>query len=600
MRVSKSSGGLTVRAIAGTHNILLGIDLEEGLRKGCLGFSIQRARLDPKQKTPPQWTWLPNRLRFPKDKSTGPISTERSPVQKFRWGDYTVTPGTAYRYRVVARYGSWDRLTSGATVELDLKTEDPSQTSTAVFFNRGAAASQAYNDKFGNKDPDKMDPQTRQTALTWLSRGLEEALLAFLAQARGKGYALHAAIYEFQKPELLAGLVEAAKRGVEVKAVYHDRKATAKDTTWQKNEAAAAASKLAQSGAQVHQRKADPQGAISHNKFVVLLRNGTPKAIWTGSTNWTEGAIYGQLNVGHAVYDEEVADTYEKYFQLLFADAQARQLKAAARKLSPVLDQKTLPPGPGVWPILSPQANSDMLSLYASLCEQANHLMVCAPFALAPVLLDTFSSEHTQPGTLHYLLVDKESSLGKPEQVRIIEGDPSNEVGAATTLSSPLHDFQKRILMTPEHFHHAGIHIHSKIIAVNPLGPDPIIITGSANYSNNSTLANDENSLMIRGDLAVADIYVTEFMRMFEHYHFRGAVTKENAKRTLHGLAATDTPLSLREDDTWTDRFYVEKSADALGRQLFAGTEAPSAPAHPEEAHGGHAASNHTWNGAHH
>ncbi|WP_375772428.1 phospholipase D-like domain-containing protein [Archangium gephyra] len=574
MRVSKSSGGLTVRAIAGTHNILLGIDLEEAKREGCLGFSIQRARLDPEQKTPVAWRWLPNRLRFPKDVSTGPITTEHSPVQKFRWGDYTVEPGAEYRYRVIARYGLWDTLTPGAMVELDLKTESPTSRSTAVFFNRGAAASQAYNDMFGAQDPDELEPQARQKALKWLSRGLEEALLAFLAQAEGEGYALHAAIYEFQKPELLEGLVDAAKRGAEVKAVYHHRQAGEKDTTWQKNDKAVAASRLVQSGAQVHQRKAAPQSAISHNKFVVLLQDGEPRAVWTGSTNWTEGAIYGQLNVGHAVYDEAVAGAYERYFQLLFADTGSGPLKTATRELSSVLDEEELPPGPGIWPILSPQSNDDMLGLYASLCERASHLMVCAPFALAPALLDVLSSEPARPGTLKYLLVDKEGSLGKPEQVRLIEGDPSNELGVATTLHTPLHDFQRQLLMTPESFHHDGIHIHSKIIAVDPLGNDPILITGSANYSNNSTRNNDENSLVIRGDLAVADIYATEFMRMFEHYHFRGAVSKENEKRTRSGRAAVDAPLSLREDDSWSERYYVEGSSDALGRQLFAGTGA--------------------------
>lgn len=54
------------------------------------------------------------------------------------------------------------------------------------------------------------------------------------------------------------------------------------------------------------QRKANPRNAISHDKFVVLLKDGVLRAVWTGSTNWTEGAIYGQLNVGHAFYDAQV------------------------------------------------------------------------------------------------------------------------------------------------------------------------------------------------------------------------------------------------------------------------------------------------------
>ena len=50
------------------------------------------------------------------------------------------------------------------------------------------------------------------------------------------------------------------------------------------------------------------------------------------------------------------------------------------------------------------------------------------------------------------------------------------------------------------------------------------IITGSANFSNASTKNNDENMLVIRGDTRVADLYLTEFMRLFMHFYFRTIV----------------------------------------------------------------------------
>ena len=57
--------------------------------------------------------------------------------------------------------------------------------------------------------------------------------------------------------------------------------------------------------------------------------------------------------------------------------------------------------------------------------------------------------------------------------------------------------------------------MHSKIIAVDPFGSDPILVTGSANFSNNSTLTDNSNSLIIRGDTAIMDIYATEFVECF-------------------------------------------------------------------------------------
>ncbi len=564
MRVCASQNGLTVRVIAGTFSVLIGIDLQEARRAGCLGFSIQRidlgligAPVPPGQQTS---RWIPNMLRFPKDTADAdetPSTSDKSPIQKFHWGDWTGHPGMSYRYTVTAQYGQWDNLIPGPSVSVDGSTEDPSNPTTAVFFNRGAAASNAYNVKFGNTDPSQLAPDKQQEAYAWLSRGLEEGLLAFLAQAKDSTYGLHAAIYEFQKPNLLQGLKDALGRNVDVKVVYHYRHTTPQDDTWTKNAAAAQAAGLVPVCVQ---RQANPQNAISHNKFVVLLKDGSPQAVWTGSTNWTEGAIYGQLNVGQAFQDAAVAQAYENYFQLLHGDPEAPPLKNALENLTPV--PAAVPPGPCLLPILSPQSDKKMLDLYASICNQAQTLMVCAPFELAPEILAIL--QKTTPGTLRFLLVDKTGALGSAQEVQVITDDASNnEVSVATTLSSPLHDFQNKLLEGQESYHHAGVHIHAKIIMADAFGSDPIIVMGSANFSNNSTLNNDSNSLIVRGNTAIADIYGTEFMRMFEHYQFRGA-------QALAGAA--NQPLALKEDDSWMAPFYVAGSPRAVSRQLFAGT----------------------------
>src|SRR5262249_49172655 len=204
-----------------------------------------------------------------------------------------------------------------------------------------AAASKAFENQFPQITTETEllgSSELAEKARKWLSRGLEEALLAYLAQAKDKSYALHAVVYEFQKPNLLQGLRQALDRKVDVKVVYHHRhKPDPSDKTFQKNADAAKAAGLDKICVQ---RNGDPQDAIMHNKFVVLLKkNGTklvPQAVWTGSTNWTDGGIYGQLNVGHAVYDPAIAATYEAYFQLLHGDPAAADLKKELAKLTPV------------------------------------------------------------------------------------------------------------------------------------------------------------------------------------------------------------------------------------------------------------------------
>ncbi|HEY0429550.1 MAG TPA: phospholipase D-like domain-containing protein [Pyrinomonadaceae bacterium] len=578
MRASTTQNGLTLRVIAGTRDAIIAFDLQENKRKGCLGFSIQKTIVGPAANPTPagqqKTEWLPNMLRFP----SAPLAageafstTEDAPLQKFRWGDYGLEPATTYRYKVIPRYGKPNDLTGFPGlengVEIEITTEDPNNQETAVFFNRAAAASIAFNREFPDvKDvSDSSDEAAR--ARKWLSNGLEEAVLAFLNKAE-KGDALHAAIYEFQKPSLLKGIKDAAERGVSVEVVYHHRRKNDKDTTAVKNDAAVKAAGLDDAAlasenlpSVVKPRSANPQSAIMHNKFVVLLKNdGTkpvPTAVWTGSTNWTDGGIYGQLNVGHAIYDAEVAGLYEGYFQMLHNDDDASTLKHALGNLTPI--SLLIPSEHKVMPIFSPQEDATMLHLYAKVCEGAKMLLVSAPFALSPIILGTLVEKSDD--VLRFMLLDKIGSLG--HEVNIIEGDPDDSIAVATTISSPLHDFQGKLLEGKESFHHAGIHIHSKIIMVDPFGSDPIIVTGSANFSNNSTEINDSNSLILRGFTSVTDIYATDFMRMFEHYHFRANEAKAQDK---------SKPLDLVEDDSWSDEYYVVGSTEEKDRRMFAGT----------------------------
>jgi len=90
--------------------------------------------------------------------------------------------------------------------------------------------------------------------------------------------------------------------------------------------------------------------------------------------------------------------------------------------------------------------------------------------------------------------------------------------------------------------------IHCKFLLHDPLGDDPIVVTGSANFSAASTNENDENMVIVRGDRRVADIYFTEFNRLFNHYYFRSIAERSNPTETLRGL-------HLAEDDRWLEKY---------------------------------------------
>ena len=90
----------------------------------------------------------------------------------------------------------------------------------------------------------------------------------------------------------------------------------------------------------------------------------------------------------------------------------------------------------------------------------------------------------------------------------------------------------------------------------DPLGLDPIVVTGSANFSDDSQKENDENMIIIRGDQRVADIYFTEFNRLFNHYYFRSVMETLNAGQPP---APQDDSLFFVEEDTWLTKYAPGK-----------------------------------------
>ena len=120
-----------------------------------------------------------------------------------------------------------------------------------------------------------------------------------------------------------------------------------------------------------------------------------------------------------------------------------------------------------------------------------------------------------------------------------------------------------------EHFRKKGyiFYIHTKYLMIDPLSDDPQLFTGSANFSNPSVEGNDENMMLMRGPQfrAVVDIYVNEFMRLFNHLYFRTvAVRLAKEKRGDVRKAAI-----LEPTDKWVKRHFRANSYHDRSRILF-------------------------------
>jgi hypothetical protein len=199
MRATNQGGMLRARAIAGTYVVVLAWDFvagkEAAAKKGLMGFAIQREQLD-EAGTVVERYWMTGIKRF-KDKDRGlppgtPVSTADHPMQAFQWADYTAETGQTYVYTIVPVYGQvkllqLDRdsavaVTISTEIEYLLHPDLADDTARHdVYFNRGVIGSQAYARRFGNRTPEADNPGAEE--MVWLSRGLFEALIAFIGLA---------------------------------------------------------------------------------------------------------------------------------------------------------------------------------------------------------------------------------------------------------------------------------------------------------------------------------------------------------------------------------------------------------------------------------
>src|SRR4030095_6530212 len=534
-------------------------------REGLLGFAIERSELDH-QGTVLERYYLRGIKRF-KEKDEGvppgtPLPTSEHPIQSFQWGDYTAKPGITYRYKIIPVYGKPKLLqlddASSVTVEITTENElghqgQDGQPAHDIFFNRGVAGSQAYARKFPDTPhPDPTKPNSEQ--MKWLSRGLFEALTGFIRLAAGddaSDYKLRAMLYEFRYLPVGLAFKEARNAGADVKVRYEAQ------SYKEENETMIAKAKI-----KTICKPQRSRAGIRHNKFIVLIHKDKPVAVWTGSTNISAGGIFGHSNVGHTIWDAGIAQRFLDYWNRLAADDVTRgPLVDANLEVEATPESDSLPPSDRMLTLYSPRDDEETvetLHWYADLMAAAQRIM-CMTFAFN--LDDFFRDELIRPSdTLRYGVFDKALDIDVEEQIdqvhntviavgaKLEAGDLENFIGENLT------GFNK------------NQYIHDKFLLIDPLGNDPIVVTGTANFSRPSQYKNDENMLVIRGSERVADIYFGEFMRVFDHLYSRYIV----GKMKKLGLQDPDAGFLKKEAEEWVPAHF-EPGRKQLRREYFMG-----------------------------
>lgn len=548
MRVTNTHNGLKVHAVAGTYVVMLGFDLPESECNGLLGFSIHRT--DHNEHECYYLTGMKTFTETDPGLPAGSVySTRYHPIQSFQWADYSAKPGYPYTYTITALKGSPANLAPHAETVVEVCTESPQSGNHDIFFNRGQSASQAYVRRFGDLSPAEVP---NRKAFEWLSRGLNEALEDYIRSCIPGKHALRIAAYEFNYPAFLDVVKEALDRGVDIRIIYDARQ----DNPRLANQQAVAAAGL---DAVCHERT-QPKSYISHNKFIVKLEDNLPQSVWTGGTNFSEGGIFGHSNVAHVVEDPAIAASFLDYWNALALDPSSAPLKSSVEAFSP------LPPGElpaGTTVLFSPRKNLDALNWYADLALKAKDgVFMTFAFGMNDVFDHVFRNGQAP---LRMALMEKKTRSMRegPEKdaaersIQLLRNMPENVFAVGDFIRTNAIDgwVQEKLSGLNSHVRY----IHNKFMLLDPLTEDPIVVAGSANFSDASTRRNDENMLVIRGETRVADIYLGEFMRLYSHHAFR---------ESLQWRDPDDPPKPLRTDDWWRD--YFGNTPRSTRRKYFA------------------------------
>jgi phosphatidylserine/phosphatidylglycerophosphate/cardiolipin synthase-like enzyme len=572
MQISTASAtkdGLRAVAYPGDTKILLAMSLDEDKVDNLAGFAIWRSAGG-------QQVALANRLSFTAGvtSATTPAThkwtpSDQAPIQKFRWVDVPPDGFSApLTYRIQAMYftGHGTAIRPGPQVSVSVAPAQLRHTKFQPGFTRGYIASQAYADKFRNKDirppgahKPTFDTGPFQAQYQWLGADARRKLFDFIADCE-KDSTAHVSVfaYDLDEPDIVAAICRLGKqrrlKAILDNAPLHTKKGASEVTAAKMVIAAAGAANVKQGHFQRFQ----------HNK-VFIKRDSAGKAqkVLFGSMNFSVRGIYVQANNVILVDDPTTAGMFAQAFDEAFHDG----VKAGPFRASQIAkgymavtttDSADLPKFSLA---LSPHSDASI-----SLSPMSQHIRNAASSVLFAVMepngtgpvLDTLRQISAKPTIFSYGTVETDKGLAVQS--------PNGAMGQMTSFAA----LTKHVPppFTKEFSGGPGMHIHDKFVVVDFNAANPAVFTGSSNLSAGGEQDNGDSLAMIE-DPAIATMYAIEAVGLFDHYHFNKAANEATATRplTLWSPGKSDTP--------WWKQYYDKTQIQMRDRCLFANVPSP-------------------------
>lgn len=630
---------INARAFANNEVALLAWSIDEMI-PGCLGFDITRIYPDSGEEEPLA-AWVP----FKGQSNSGRLaqSTRVWPIQKLSWRDLTLRKRrdrlsrrpdevtVRYRVRAVGRFKPGMEPVpldpkapkyEGAPIPLGYLT-DGAMTNTIrvtqrygdirATFTNGILSAQWLRKALKEKG-EELTPKTITAHISTPNdeiRGyLTGDVLAMLEELLHRtelepGSRLKMAIYELWDEDLVE-LIAARKDAIDL--ILSNSSKEGKDRGWDSGNHLMRELLGDLMGAQKTDRMFN-NGHIGHNKFVVFEdAAGTPKAVMTGSTNWTPTGLAGQSNNAVLIENDVVAAAYRDFWADLKADtahfvtpqplsAETRNVQGEALRKANAAKrvETTLRDGTNVVFWRSPNTHAktkkttaappDLAEVY-SLIDKAKDAIFFAVFLPSQSGKTSVIEEAVRIGAARqevivYGAVSDVMAMpnyvppdhGPGEHVKhaqpAIYNNGETHIVRAVALNKDdmVGGFESELLSVGKAI------IHDKIVVIDPLSPDCVVILGSHNMGFKASYENDENLLIIRGNQALAQAYMTHVLDVYDHYRFRAKEREEK------DLGVQPDGGMLVADDSWLAP-HMANGKGALARYL----SRPAEPAAAEPA----------------
>ncbi|GAA4460022.1 hypothetical protein GCM10023093_01980 [Nemorincola caseinilytica] len=318
----------------------------------------------------------------------------------------------------------------------------------------------------------------------YLNDKMGDTIVAYINRAK---YTLDIAVYNYTSsfPAIAVAVNNAYTRGVQVRWIYDSSSSNTGIPLLNGN----------------IKRMASPPDAgdhsIMHNKFMIIDANSSDPndaILWTGSTNWNTQQFNTDHNNAVAIQDKPLALAYKAHFEMMWGSTGATPNRSAAK-----FGQYKTDLGAHHFTV-----EGKHIEVYFSPADNTNDH-----------ILSAMGSAHTDMyfgmSTFTYSTDANMLATSSSSDVYVAGISDAGNVSYAphSILSSALGSGKYKVYSGSGLFHH-------KYLIVDPSNTcsDPLVLTGSHNWTVSADTRNDENTIIIH-DATAANVFYQSFHASF-------------------------------------------------------------------------------------